>query len=356
MTTAGLAAHLVVRRGESFTLDARLEVPVGTTVALLGPNGAGKSTCVDALAGLVALDDGFITLGGTTLDDPTTGRFVPAHRRHVGVVFQGYHLFTNLNALDNVAFGLRQLGHSRGSARQHATSWLTRLGLADLAERRTRELSGGQAQRVALARTLASQPDLVLLDEPLAALDVEARASTRRFLTEHLATVTGPRILITHDPTDAFSMADRIDVIENGRIVQRGTPESIRRQPATPYVASLSGVNLFRGRAHGGVIDLDAHRQMIHTSNTTIDGDVLVTIPPTAVALYAERPQGSPRNVWSSTVAAIESRGGVVRVTMGDPLPVGVDITPGAVDALDLVPGSTVWVSVKATEVTARAR
>lgn len=356
MTAAGLDAHIVVCRSDAFALDVHLEVPAATTVALLGPNGAGKSTCVDALGGILALDAGSITLDGTTWDDPVAGVFMPSHRRHIGVVFQGYHLFDHLDVLDNVAFGIRHHGLKRREARSRAAVWLERLDLDSLAHRRPRELSGGQAQRVAVARTLACEPDLVVLDEPMAALDVETRIGTRRFLAEHLESAPCPRILITHDPTDAFSMADRIAVIENGRIVQSGTPESIRRQPATAYVASLSGVNLFRGTARAGAVTLHDHDQVVHTSMTEIAGDVLVTIPPAAVALYSQRPEGSPRNVWSSTVIGIEPRLGIVRVTVGDPLPVGIDVTPGAIEALGLGVGSTVWVSVKATEVSIRLR
>lgn len=356
MSDLPLSARITVRRSTSFTLEADVEVPAPSTLALLGPNGAGKSTVVDALAGVLAIDAGHIRIGTRTLDDPDTGIFVPPHDRHLGIVFQRYHLFEHLDALDNVAFGPRSRGASRRESRSVARRWLERLHLDEFASRRPGELSGGQAQRIALARALASEPRALVLDEPLAALDVETRVETRRMLAQHLGDFPGPRILITHDPTDAFVLADRIAVIEDGRVVQSGSPESIRRHPSTPYVASLTGVNLLRGRANRGVVTLEDTDQVLHVADTELIGEVHVTIAPSAIALYARRPEGSPRNVWASEVVALERLGHLVRVTTGQPLPLAVDITPAAVSALGLGPGTAVWVSVKATELGVRSR
>ncbi|MEM7322431.1 MAG: ATP-binding cassette domain-containing protein, partial [Actinomycetota bacterium] len=277
-TGAGIpvAASIGVTRGDGFGLAVDIEIEAGRTVALLGPNGAGKSTVVEVLAGLVPLQRGRIRFGERVVDDPTTGRFVPAEARRVGVVFQDYLLFDHLTVLDNVAFGLTgstgrpdrggdgpdiagtgfRFGRRR-AARVAAARWLERLELTDLADRRPATLSGGQAQRVAVARALATEPQLLMLDEPLAALDVETRTDLRRSLAVHLDNYPGPRLLITHDPADAFILADEVHILENGATTQRGTVEEIRRRPATDYVAAIAGTNLLRGRSSGGEITVD---------------------------------------------------------------------------------------------------
>ncbi|MDY7106833.1 MAG: ATP-binding cassette domain-containing protein [Actinomycetota bacterium] len=347
-----LDARIVVRRSATFTLDVTLRIAAGTTVALLGPNGAGKSTTVDALAGLVALDEGRITLGERVLDNPGADVFVPPDARRVGIVFQRYLLFDHLDVTDNVAFGPRSRGLRRRDARASARRWIDTLGLGDLAGRRPAELSGGQAQRVALARALATEPDLLLLDEPLAALDVTTRARLRRTLADHLAGYGGPRLLITHDPTDAFALADRICVVEGGRVTQEGTPDDIRRHPATPYVAALAGANRLAGTIAAGTVTLDDHPRPLHVADHHTSGRVAVTIWPSAIALHTTEPHGSPRNTWSTTVAALEPLGETTRVLLGDPLPLMADITPASATALGLGPGSAVWASIKATEIT----
>lgn len=348
----GLDAHLVIRRGDDFTLDLDVQIEAGTTVALLGPNGAGKSTTVDGLAGLVPLDAGSITLAGRVLDD-ASARFVPPEQRRIGVVFQDHLLFDHLDVTDNIAFGPRSRGRiGRHEARRRAGPWIDALGLRELAARRPRELSGGQAQRVSVARALATEPDLLLLDEPLAALDVTARSELRRVLRAHLATYAGPRLLITHDPADAFLLADRIQVVEQGRTTQAGTPEHIRTRPATPYVAALAGTNLLAGTNDRGTLTLDEHPHRLQTSDAHTNGAVLVTIHPTAIALYRDPPTGSPRNTWPTTVATVEPLGETTRIILGEPLPLTVDITPAATEALGLRPGAPAWAAVKATEIT----
>ena len=219
----GLVAHLVVHRGEAFVLEISLTIPPGRTVALLGPNAAGKSTAVAALAGLVPLDAGCIELDGAVLDDPGIGHFTPPDARRIGVVFQDYVLFPHLTVEQNVAFGLRSRGVPRSAALERAASWLRRLDLDGLADRRPGDLSGGQAQRVAVARALVTEPDLLLLDEPLSALDVTTRVELRRTLAERLGQFDGPRLVITHDPSEAFLLADEIAVIEDGTVTQVGT-------------------------------------------------------------------------------------------------------------------------------------
>lgn len=349
---AGLVARIVVRRSDEFAVDVDLALPAGATVALLGPNGSGKSTTVEALAGILPLDDGRIELDGEVLDDPRAGVFVPIERRRIGVVFQQGLLFDHLDVTANVAFGPRAQGRSNTRAEAIARRWIDTLELSELAGRRPDELSGGQAQRVALARALAAEPRLLLMDEPLAALDVATRTRLRRTLGSHLDHYAGPRLLITHDPADAFLLADRILILEGGSITQEGAVEDVRRRPATPYVAALAGLNLLPGINDGGTVSLEPDRRhTLHSADRATTGPVLVTIHPNAIALHARRPHGSPRNVWPSSVVTVEPLGDIVRITLDDPLPVNVDVTPEATQALGLAPGVAVWASVKATEV-----
>lgn len=250
-----LEAHVSVTLG-ALDLDVALEVATGEVVAVVGPNGAGKTTLLRALAGLVPLAGGRVVLDGAVLEDPSTGAWVPTEQRPIGYVFQDYLLFPHLSVLENVAFGLRCRGTDRRGARTTAQSWLERLDLADHAGDRPGALSGGQAQRVALARALATRPRLLLLDEPLAALDAATRLDVRAHLRRHLSTFDGARLLVTHDPVEAMVLADRLVVVEAGRVVQTGTPTEISRRPRSPYVARLVGLNLLRGRGRGGRIRL----------------------------------------------------------------------------------------------------
>ncbi|GAB2619163.1 ABC transporter ATP-binding protein [Paractinoplanes abujensis] len=339
-----LDARLVVKR-DGFTLDVDLTAEPGEVVALLGPNGAGKTTTLRALAGLLPLDHGRITLDGVRLDG-----LAPEQRR-IGVVFQDYLLFPHLNALDNVAFGPRCRRVPRAQARQQAHEWLTRVGLADHVRKKPRQLSGGQAQRVALARALASEPRMLLLDEPLAALDARTRLDTRARLRGHLAAFPGATVLVTHDPLDALMLADRLVIVEDGRVVQTGDAATITAQPRTDYVARLVGLNLYRGRADGATVELPDGFTL--TTGTDEQGAVFVAFPPSAVALYPSRPDGSPRNTWPATVTTVSRQGDSLRIELGGPLPAAADVTPAAAVHLGLEPGREVWASVKATEIRA---
>jgi len=347
--SASLEATLGVARSSSFRLDLQVSVPAGRTAALLGPNGAGKSTAVAALAGTLPLATGRIELGGTVLDDPAAGILVPAERRRVGVVFQDYLLFPHLTVLDNVAFGPRCRGVARVAARRRAFDWIERLELHGLEARLPAELSGGQAQRVALARALASDPELLLLDEPLGALDVTTRSEVRRLLSAHLADFAGPRLLITHDPTEAFLLADEIHVVEDGRVTQSGTPDDIRLRPRTRYAADLGGTNLFRGHARAGAVETGSH--VLHVADHDMEGPVLVTIRPAAISVHLTPPQGSFRNSWLTSIARLERLGHRVRILTGAPLPITAEVTSEARDELGLAPGSEVWLALKATEI-----
>jgi len=344
-----LGAAVALRLG-SLALDVALEAAPGETVALLGPNGAGKTTMLRAIAGLLPVDSGCVALDGEVFDDPRSGTWIPPERRPVGYVFQDHALFPHLTAVENVAFGLRARGVRRREARGRAHEWLERVGAAAHAGARPGALSGGQAQRVALARALAPEPRVLLLDEPLAALDATSRIDTRRELRRHLGGHDGVRIVVTHDPVDAMTLGDRVVVIEAGRVVQAGPLGELRERPRSRYVADLVGVNLYRGAADGGLIRLLEHGELV--AATEAAGDVFAIVPPRSVALYRREPEGTPRNVLSGTVEHLDVEGDRVRVIVAGPVPVTAEVTPAAVAELELTPGTSVWASIKATEIT----
>lgn len=373
-----LYADVRVTRG-SFDLSLDLVVEPGEVVALLGPNGAGKTTALRAIAGLLPLGGGRIALDSAVWDEPPR-TFRTPDRRPIGVVFQDYLLFDHLSCLENVAFGLRARGVDKQTARAEAARWLDTVGLSSYARTRPRSLSGGQAQRVALARALATDPELLLLDEPLAALDASTTLHVRAELGQHLERFPGRTLLVTHDPLDAMVLADRLIIIENGRVVQEGRPTEIARRPRTDYVAQLVGLNLYRGTATapaprtdgtgpgtrtggagtggtgvgvGSTVSLADGGTITLAEPTT--GPVHVAFPPTAVSLYPEPPSGSPRNTWPAVVTGIEQHAHTVRVRL-DATPTGpsvllADITPAAVADLHLSPGQTLHASLKATEI-----
>ena len=348
-----LDATVRVERGD-FSLDVSIAAPASTTVAILGPNGAGKSTFLRTIAGLAPIDGGRIEIDGSVVDDASAAIFVPAERRRVALVFQQYLLFPHLSALDNVAFGLRARRVGRADARRRAQEALDAVGLAPLARRRPHELSGGEAQRVALARALVTDPEVLLLDEPLAALDVSTRASVRRDLARRLDDHRGARLVVTHDPVEAAALANDVVVIEGGRVVQRGTPAELAARPRSRYVADLVGVNFLTGTARRGVIDVDDDGTNVATvvAADAVDGEVVVAIHPRSVVVHLTRPEGTARNVWQGRVASIDPEGDRVRVVVDGPLRLVAEVTPAAVAALALSTGAAVWVSVKATEVT----
>ncbi|MDI9582429.1 ABC transporter ATP-binding protein [Thermobispora bispora] len=340
-----LRARLHVAR-EGFRLDLPLEAAAGEVVALLGPNGAGKTTALRALAGLVRLSHGEIVLDGEPIHT------LPPERRSVGMVFQDHRLFPHLSVLDNVAFGLRCRGTPKARAREIAREWLGRFGLAERAGVKPRELSGGQAQRVALARALVTRPRLLLLDEPFAALDAYTRLEVRAWLNRHLEGFDGATVLVTHDPLDAMALADRIVVIEGGSIVQQGTPAEVARHPRTDYVARLVGLNLYRGTADGRAVTVTgrAGERVVLSVAEELTGPAFVAFPPSAVALFRGRPDGTPRNLWEGTIAGLERHGDGYRIAVDGPVGVLADVTAAAVAELGLLPGQRVWVAVKATE------
>jgi molybdate transport system ATP-binding protein len=351
VTTAGLDVDLAVRVG-IFDLDVSFRADPGATVAILGPNGAGKTTLLRCLAGLQRIDRGSVAVDGMVWDAPGDGVFVAPAERGVGVVFQEHLLFPSMSVVDNVAFGLRARGMPRPAARERAVALLDAVGLVDRARDRPAALSGGQRQRVALARALAVEPSLLLLDEPLAALDVTTRVEVRRELRRHLdALDDGVRLLVTHDPVDAFALAERVVVVEAGRVTHDGPLAEIAARPRTSYVADLIGVNLYSGLA-GSAGRLAVEPDGVElVSAAKGAGPVFALVHPRAVSLHRERPTGSPRNVWVAVVADVDLERDRARVRLDGRLPITAEITAASAVDLSLRPGDEVWVSIKATEV-----
>ena len=341
-----LEASFAVRRRDH-TTEVSLDGRAGEVIGLIGPNGAGKSTALAALAGLVRISSGEIRLAERVLASPTV--HMPAHQRNVGFVFQDRLLFPHLTAIENVAFGLRARGTSRRTAREQARNWLDRLSVGDLADRRPAHLSGGQAQRVAIARALACEPALLLLDEPTAALDAAGAMTLRTQLRGHLGGFAGVSILVTHTALDAMVVADRLVVLDQGQIVQTGSPADVAAHPRTTHVAALVGLNLIRGHATRGEIAVGASQSIVAAQ--PLNGPAFAAFSPATVSLFTERPAGSPRNVWRGKVVSLAPHGDAVRVQLDAAMPLLADVTPAALVSLRLQPGMEVWASVKATEV-----
>ena len=332
-----------------FTLDCSIRAADDRTLALLGPNGAGKTTLLRVLAGLLRMDGGRVSLDTDVLEDTDAAVWQRPERRRVGIVFQDHALFPHLSALDNVAFGLRARGMARRTARRRALEGLERTGAAAVAGRRPGALSGGERQRVALARALVTEPRLLLLDEPLAAVDAASRIDLRRSLRSHLESFPGPRILVTHDPVEAAALAGDVLVLEAGRVTQRGTFAEVTARPRSEWVARVAGLNLLRGRAGGGQLVTEAGARLAIASPQT--GPVLATVHPRAISLHRERSSGSPRNVLACAVAGVDPEGDRWRIRLRGEVPLVAEVTPAAGADLELAGGGEVYASIKATEI-----
>ena len=350
--THGLSAVLDADVG-TLALRAELDLAPGSCTAVLGPNGAGKTTLLRVLAGLVPLSSGRLVVRGRVLDDPATAEFVQPEQRRVALVPQDHLLFDHMSVLDNVAFGLRSRGTGRSEARRRAGDWLYRVGLGAVAGRRPAVLSGGQSQRVALARALVTEPEVLLLDEPLAALDASVRPAVRAELRHWLADFAGVSVLVTHDPLDAWAVAQSLVVVEEGRVTQSGALPEVTARPRSPYVADLVGTNLLSGEARGHEVDVRGASVFVADSAS---GAVFVTVAPAAVSLAGRTagshpPPGSQRNHWPLEVASVEPVGERSRVTLVGVVELVAEVTRVAASELDLRPGCPVWASAKATEV-----
>lgn len=347
-------------------LDVDFSVCAGEVLAVLGPNGAGKSTALHVIAGLVRPDMGVVRLGDRVLTDTAAGVNVATNDRRVGLLLQDPLLFPHLSVAANVAFGPHSrrraafgVPRARGAERAAALRWLREVDAEPLADRRPRQLSGGQAQRVAIARALAAEPDVLLLDEPLSGLDVAAAAGIRSVLRRAVASTGCAVILITHDLLDVFALADRVLVLESGRIAEVGPVADVLSAPRSHFGARIAGVNLVEGaldsdgsmRARSG-----ARWHAARGHELAVGGKAIAVFPPTAVAVYRDRPHGSPRNTVEVTVAELDLRGSAVLVRareQPDGAPgLAAEITADAAAELRLAPGERVWFSVKAHEVT----
>ncbi|MBI1351017.1 MAG: ATP-binding cassette domain-containing protein [Actinomycetales bacterium] len=348
----GLSARIDVSRGD-FRLHVDIVAAAGRITAVLGPNGSGKTTLLHTLAGLQPVDAGRIEISGRVLDDPAESVFVPAEHRRTGLVFQDFLLFPHLSVQANVEFGPRSLGLPEPARR--ATEWLDRLDVADLAERRPSALSGGQAQRVALARALAADPDMLLLDEPMAALDASTRVEVRRELRRHLREFTGPTLLVTHDPLDALVLADDVVVLESGRVSQSGTTDDVGRRPATSYVATLMGANLLHAIAVDGLATC-TDGTTVAIPDRALRGEVIVVIRPEAIVLHRTPPEGSARNVWPVRVVDVETHLDRSLVQVAGPPDLAVAVTAASTRDLGLAPGMQLWASAKALDLDAYPR
>jgi molybdate transport system ATP-binding protein len=330
-------------------VELSFDVAAGETLAVLGPNGSGKSTALEVTAGLVQPDLGRVELDGRVLTDVATGVRVPPHSRRTALLGQEPLLFPHLDALENVAFGPRSAGAPRSQARRAAQRWLSDVGVGDLAGRRPAQLSGGQAQRVAVARALAAEPSLLLLDEPMAALDVAVLPALRQTLRRVLADRTV--VLVTHDPLDALLLADRVVVIEQGRVMEEGPSATVLSRPTSHFAARLAGLNLVSGRwREGSVETVDGLRvQGLVEGDPPATGEAAIaTFRPASVAVFRDPVGGSPRNAFDVTITEIEPLADLVRVHAG---PLHADVTVQAAAQLSLEAGLRVVFSVKATEV-----
>lgn len=368
MTSAGggaLRVDAAVDR-PGFRLEASLSAESDEVVAVIGPNGSGKSTLLGLVSGDAPPTSGSVRVGDRVLSRAGT-RPVPPAARGVGLLGQRALLFPHLSVLENVAFGPRAQGVRRGEGRTAAAEWLDRVGLADLAGRRPSELSGGQQQRVALARVLAARPRVLLLDEPFAALDVEAAVQMRRLVREHRAALGVPMLLVTHDPVDVVVLADRALVLDAGRVADEGGVADVLGAPRTPFVAALAGVNLLHGdigpdgrvRLRSGLV-LDP---MLDTATFAPGDAVSVSFAPGSVRVLgsgrpevADAPGPGPRDHWEATISSLEPVRGGVRVLCDEHPGLAADVTTTSAIAQGIEPGARVGFSIATGDITVRRR
>ena len=368
MTDTSVADWLSVRaRVVERGVEVGFRLRAGEVLAVLGPNGAGKSTILAVLAGLVRPDAGHVRVGETVLFDSESGVDVPVAERRVGLLAQDALLFDSLSVLENVEFGPRSQGRGASESKSLAAHWLHEVGVAELAKRKPRKLSGGQAQRIAIARALAAEPRVLLLDEPMASLDVTVAAAVRsmlrRVLRDRAAESGGQTatVIVTHDVIDALTLADRVLVVENGVVVDYGPVDRVLREPRSIFTADLAGTNMTEGAARAAVQSGSATLETL--GGTQIQGECLhelargercvAVFSPRAVAVYRQAPEGSPRNVFDVRVTGLEARGETIRIrgAHGDGIPLMAEVTVAAAVELGLAVGDDTVFVVKATEV-----
>jgi molybdate transport system ATP-binding protein len=346
----------------TFSLEAEFEVPPGRTLVLVGESGAGKTTVLRLLAGLERPDSGRIVLDGEVWYDGALGTHLPPQQRDVGWVPQDYALFPHLSVRENLRFGLTARGVPRTAQDARLDAALEQVGITDLAARPVSSLSGGQQQRVALARALAPEPRLLLLDEPLAALDLRTRRLVRGELRRLLAATAGPAILVTHHPVEALQLGDLIAVMERGRIAQVGERDALLRHPRSAFVAEFMGLNLLQGRVlerlPDGVTVVEAAGGVVTLAGPTEGSELFLAISPREITLYRAAPDGSAQNVYRGRIREIMPEpplGERVRVSLDTHPPLVAEVTRAAVERLGLAEGEEVYAAFKATGVAAYA-
>lgn len=346
-----LNAQFAAQR-DGFALEFAIEVAPGETVAVVGESGAGKTSALRALAGLLRPQTGSIRCGDAIWFDAQTRAFVPAHRRDVALVFASGALFGHMTATANTEFGLLAAGAAKDEARARAIDALDVVGALHLATRLAATLSSGEEQRVALARAVALRPAVLLLDEPLSALDVRVRPRVREALRSAIEATRAATVLVTHEPAEAMLFARRFVVLEGGRVVQSGELEALRRRPATPYVASFAGTNLYRGPARSlgdgsSAVQLAGAEIIVQGD---FDGEIGVVVDPDAVALSTHAAETSARNRFSGPVEAVTPDRGAFRVALASNPPISARVTAHSLETLGAVPGAVLHASFKAVE------
>ena len=336
-----LDARVILNR-DSLTLDVELQLQHGEVIAVLGPNGAGKTSLLHALLGWLELESGWIMVDGEVIDSPDTDSYVPPQHRPFGMVFQDGLLFPHMSVEKNILFGAGKDFNLKPLAES--------LQANELLAKFPSELSAGERQRAAIARALAARPKVLFLDEPFSALDIQGKRRGRSLLKEALAIEVSGCLMVTHDLVDAFTLADRVMIIEGGKLTQFDVPDRIRSRPGSEWIADLVGWNYYEGIGEGSVVTLP-HGTTIFTAQDDLDGPTSISINPASVSIFKSQPSGSPRNSWLSSIQNIEILDGRARVSLVGEIDICADITTAAANELRQSISSEVWVSVKATEV-----
>ena len=336
-----LDARVILNR-DSLTIDVELQLQHGEVIAVLGPNGAGKTSLLHALLGWLELESGWIMVDGEVIDSPDTDSYVPPQHRPFGMVFQDGLLFPHMSVEKNILFGAGKDFNLKPLAES--------LQVSELLAKFPSELSAGERQRAAIARSLAARPKVLFLDEPFSALDIQGKRRGRSLLKEALAIEVSGCLMVTHDLVDAFTLADRVMIIEGGKLTQFDVPDRIRSRPGSEWIADLVGWNYYEGIGEGSVVTLP-HGTTIFTAQDDLDGPTSISINPASVSIFKSQPSGSPRNSWLSSIQNIEILGGRARVSLVGEIDICADITTVAANELRQSISSEVWVSVKATEV-----
>lgn len=370
-TEPGSSVELVAKLPERSIDNARLEVRPGQFLTLIGPNGCGKSTLCLMIAGLLRTQ-GYLKIADKTLDEPGWhGTFVSPGKRPVALLAQNPGIFTHMSVLDNVAFGPRCQGQGRRRARQRAWQELHAVGASHLAYRQGGELSGGQAARVALARALATSPQVLVLDEPMAALDVQARSQLRARIRERTRTRAITVVMVSHDLVDIASLSDAVAVMDAGKLITQGPTTEILSTPSTEFVASLTGASLLNGTLAGDEATprlklgqgLSLRLAQWPQANADepawqVGAKAVALINSDAIALYPQQPKGSPRNVIPVSVSSLDGDGAVVSLSLrlADGQRLRTRLTAAAIAELGIQVGTSLFAVIKATAITLEAR